>query len=113
MALLRGLLQRAPSPSTEHEHEQALKAKHGAEFRRCLLELDVVGVMRLWAHVAPHLGQPATPMEALYALHMARTGAKSIPLAQRLYSQRWLNERGLGSLDMPDDRREKRDWSHA
>lgn len=74
---------------------------HAAEFRRCLLELDAKGVMRLWRHVSPHLAQPKTETEALYTLHMARSGAQSVPDRLRQYSDRWLRERGFGSL-MPD-----------
>ena len=84
-----------------------LAVKHGAEFRRCLLELDADGIMRLWRHVAPHLPQPEDRRVALTGLHLARTHARSIPMKARRYSQRWLNERGAGSF-LPDDRREKR-----
>ncbi len=75
-----------------------IKRWHAAEFRRCLLELDVVVACRLWAHVAPHLTQPANTNETLFTLHMARTEAQSIPLVERQYSHRWLKERGFGSM---------------
>lgn len=75
---------------------------HAAEFRRCLIELDVRGIMRLWAHVSPHLHQPANEREALYTLHLARSNAQSLPLKARQYSHKWLLERGFGSgLDIP------------
>lgn len=77
--------------------------QHGAEFRRCLVDLDVDGVMKLWGHVAPHLAG-MTRSGALYSLHLARTQAKSIPLLMQLYSQRWLNERSLGSFLTGDKR---------
>lgn len=71
---------------------------HAAEFRRCLLQLDVAGVIKLWKHVAPHLaGQ--TPAEALTALHMARVEAKSIPAKLKAYSKAWLAERGYQKFD--------------
>lgn len=66
---------------------------HGAEFRRCLLELDVVGIRRLWKHVASHLPQPSSDDEALVMLHMARTAAQSVPERLRAYSKAWLAER--------------------
>jgi len=28
-------------------------AAHAAEFRRCLVDLDVNGIIKLWEHVAP------------------------------------------------------------
>lgn len=77
--------------------EQILKAVHGAEFRRCLMELDVRGARKLWAHVAPHLATNSDK-EALFTLHLARTGANSIPVKLRVYSDRWLRERGVGSM---------------
>lgn len=76
----------------------AIKQRHAEEFRRCLTELDVVGVRRIWAEVAPHLPQPANENETLFTLHMARTEAQSIPLNLRQYSHRWLRERGFGSM---------------
>lgn len=72
--------------------------KHGAEFRRCLVDLDVKGIVALWRCVSPHLPQPANDDEALICLHMARTGAESVPVRARQYSDRWLRERGIGSL---------------
>lgn len=79
---------------------------HASAFRRCLIDLDVAGVARIWAEVAPHLPQPETPAGALVALHMARTGAASVPLKLRRYSDRWLRERGIGSL-LPEPLRPK------
>lgn len=65
----------------------------GAAFRRCLLELDVVGVRRLWRQVAPQMPQPENDAEALHALHIARTTAESVPERQKEYSRQWLAER--------------------
>jgi hypothetical protein len=84
--------------------EFSAKELYSLEFRRCLIELDAKGIMKLWKQVAPHLEQLSSEREALYSLHMARTGAESVPKAMRLYSQRWLNERGLGSF-LPENRR--------
>lgn len=84
--------------------EAELKLKHAAEFRRCLVDLDVAGVMALWRHVAPHLGQPSSEREALYTMHLARTKAENVSPRLRAYSQRWLNERGFGSF-LPENRR--------
>lgn len=87
-----------------------VKSVHSAEFRRCLIELDVDGVMKLWEHIAPHLAIMSRK-EALYTLHMARTDAKSVPLHMRQYSTKWLRDRGLGSaLDLM--LREKRRTYH-
>ena len=71
--------------------------KHGAEFRRCLLYMDASAAIRLWKHTHPHLPE-MDYNEALYVLHLARTKADSIPEPLKLYSQRWLNERGFGSF---------------
>lgn len=67
--------------------------QHGAEFRRCLLEADVAGIMRIWAHTSPHLPQP-TPAEALIQLHIARVEAASVPRKAKAYSVGFLDERG-------------------
>lgn len=67
--------------------------QHTAEFRRCLLELDVPGMRKLWRHVSPHLPQPATDDEALTTMHIARTKMLTLPEADRLYSEAWLIER--------------------
>jgi len=70
-------------------------------FRRCLIELDVVGVCDLWFRVSPHLPQPKNNEEALTTLHYARTQTRSIPVRLRCYSHAWLTERGLPS-GLPD-----------
>jgi hypothetical protein len=67
-------------------------ALHGREFRRCLLELDVDGLRRLWERVAPHLPQSKSRAEALHAMHLARVNMKTIPEQARAYSQAWLDE---------------------
>jgi len=63
---------------------------------------DVVGLMRLWREVAPHLSQPADYAEGAVTMHRARTEAKSIPVHLRRYSHAWLEERGLPS-GLPDE----------
>lgn len=70
-------------------------------FRRCLIELDVVGICELWFHVNPHLPQPKNNDEALVTLHYARTQTESIYDRLRCYSHAWLCERGLPS-GLPD-----------
>lgn len=72
--------------------------EHSSEFRRCLLELDVEGIMRLWAHVSPHLPQP-TSAEALIQLHIARCEAKRFPLMAKAYSMAWLFDHGYQKID--------------
>jgi hypothetical protein len=75
--------------------------QHSAEMRRCLAEVDVTGMRKLWHHIAPRAPAPATDAEALMVLHHARTRAATIPLKLRAYSHYWLIERGLRS-DLPD-----------
>lgn len=70
---------------------------HSAELRRCLEDCDIVGIKRLWAHIAPHLPQPASDSDALTIIHHARTQAQSIRLSLRFYSHSWLCERGMPS----------------
>lgn len=77
-----------------------------AEFRRCLVDLDIAAMRRLWQHVSPHLPQPKTDEQTLAALHLARTQARSIPPRLRAYSHHWLTERGLPS-QLPDNMRPK------
>ena len=74
---------------------------HADAFRRCLIELDVVGVCDLWFHVCPHLPQPKNNEEVLVTIHSARTTAQTVPLKLRCYSHAWLTERGLPS-GLPD-----------
>lgn len=95
-------------PALFTDGERAVKEKHHAEFRRCVLELDVDGILRIHDHVFPPATRPSTRAEALGSLHMARTKMRNVPRHLRRFSQRWLNERGLGSW-LPDhsDRREK------
>jgi hypothetical protein len=81
---------------------------HAAEFRRCLIELDVIGICDLWFHVCPNLPQPRNNEEALISLHHARTQAESIPEKLRCYSHSWLLERGLPS-GLPDQLKPKAD----
>ena len=71
---------------------------HSSEFRRCLLEIDVDGIMRLSRHVDPHL--PAqSAADALVSLHIARCEAKRFPVKAREYSQAWLAEHGYQKID--------------
>jgi hypothetical protein len=72
--------------------ESSIAARYGAEFRRCMLELDVAGVIALRRQAEPHL-PPLSPIQALTAMHQARTMAKSIPHRLADYSRRWLDER--------------------
>jgi hypothetical protein len=74
------------------------------DFRRCLEELDVAGVRQLWHFVQPNLPQPATDLEALVTLHVARTQAASIRFRLRAYSHRWLTDGGYPSM-LPDELR--------
>jgi len=71
---------------------------HAAEFRRCLIEADVVGIMAIWKHVAPHLAD-TSPADALCSLHIARVDAKTIPRKLKTYSAAWLAERGIQKIE--------------
>lgn len=75
---------------------------HAAEMRRCLEDLDVVAVRRLWRHVAPNMPQPKSDSDALIILHHARTQSAVVLLKHRAYSHRWLCDRGLPS-GLPDN----------
>jgi hypothetical protein len=68
-----------------------------SEFRRCLLEMDVEGIMRVWSHVSPHLPQPS-PAEAAIQLHMARVEARYMPRKAKEYSASWLAEQGYAKI---------------
>jgi hypothetical protein len=74
---------------------------HSAEMRRCLAEIDVQGMRKLWHHIAPKAPAPQSDAEALIVLHHARTRAATLPLKLRAYSHYWLLDRGLRS-DLPD-----------
>src|SRR5262245_63403080 len=75
--------------------------QHSAELRRCLLDVDVAGIRKLWRHVAPHLPQPETDYEACAAIHMARTQATFLTVDARCYSHAWLRDENLPS-QLPD-----------
>ena len=73
-------------------------ARHAAEFRRCLVQMDVGGMMKLWTQVAPHLPSQS-PKDALISMHMARCEMKHISPHLRSYSEAWLSERGYVKVD--------------
>jgi len=69
--------------------------------RRCLVDLDVPGLLRLWPHVFPHLPPPRDDKQALATLHFSRTQTNNIRTRERAYSHRWLEDHGLPS-GLPD-----------
>lgn len=71
------------------------------DVRRCLVELDIEGMVRAWGRAWPGLPVPATRGEVLVALHIARTAAASVPIRLRAYSHRWLTDQGYPS-QLPD-----------
>jgi len=83
--------------------EAEIQIKYGPEIKRCLIELDVEGMKKVWNHVAPHLTIHGDG-SILATMHLARTQMESCPMGIKLYSQRWLNERGIGSF-MDNDKR--------
>lgn len=79
---------------------------HEVQMRRCLEALDIEGIKKLWAHLAPHMVTGSTDHDILMSLHMARTQAKSIALKLRAYSHRWLLDNGYPSA-LPEDLKPK------
>lgn len=71
------------------------------EIRRCLIELDIDGIIRVWRQVEPGLPIPGNRPEVLVALHMARTASRTIPMRLRAYSHRWLIDNNYPS-QLPD-----------
>lgn len=69
--------------------------------REALATLDVDLMRKAWTQLFPHLPPPKTHVDALAAIHMARTAAESMSLKQRAYSHQWLTERQLPS-QLPD-----------
>lgn len=69
------------------------------EYRRCLIDLDIEGIVRVWK--ATNMPMPEDRGDVLACLHMARTASRSVPLTMRSYSHRWLLDHGLPS-QLPD-----------
>lgn len=67
-------------------------------FRQLLIEGDFRAMRRVFAAHCPHLPEPADDDQAEVSMHMARTGAESIPFRHRAWSHRWLSERKYPSL---------------
>jgi hypothetical protein len=72
--------------------------QYDSEIRRCLLEADLPGLMKVWAVAAPHLCN-LSPQESLIALHMARCEAKRMPRKVKDYSTAWLAEIGITKFE--------------
>lgn len=72
--------------------------EHANEFKRCLVELDVDGIRRLWNHVSPHLPQPKNDDEALHTMHLARTKMKNLHPKLVKYSKAFLAERARSKI---------------
>jgi hypothetical protein len=79
--------------------------------RRCLSDLDIDGAIAVWAKVSPGQPPPATRQEVLIALHMARTAARSINMAKRVYSHCWLLDHGYPS-QLPDILKPRAEWMY-
>ena len=73
-------------------------------FRAALESLDVPLARKIWAHAMPNMPQPKTDAEAMIALHVARTAARSIAFKARAYSHAWLLDHGYPS-QLPDNLR--------
>lgn len=72
---------------------------------RCLSEIDISGIRRLWRHVSPNI-PPMDDQKTLVAIHMARTQTASLSISLRAYSHRWLCDRDFQS-HLPDDLKPK------
>lgn len=66
--------------------------RYEREILRCLIELDVSGIRKLWREMAPHLDQPENDWQALRTMHEARVRMKHISAQQKRYSEHWLRE---------------------
>lgn len=64
-------------------------------FLDCLKRLDVNGIRKVWAKMAPHLPQPKNDEETLTTLHMARVKSLSMTNQEKAYSAAWLTEREI------------------
>lgn len=73
--------------------EAEIQIKHGAEFKRCLRDVDIKGIRRLWQHVSPHLPQPTSDDEALHTIHLARTKMPDLHPKLRAFSEQFCRER--------------------
>lgn len=74
---------------------------------QALAALDVGWFRRAWSTLFPAFPPPASDAETLQTIHFARTQAASLPLAKRIYSHAWLEDRGLPS-GLPDELRPER-----
>jgi len=72
------------------------------EFRRCLMDVDIRGIVRVWKFTHPHLPEISSDWEALVIIHLARTESTTVPPPLRQYSHCWLTDRNLPSK-LPDD----------
>lgn len=71
-----------------------------AERDTVLASGDVDAMIAFMEKHKPHIQTSRENAEV--AMHKARTGAKSLPIAKRLESYLWLNARGLASMDDGD-----------
>lgn len=70
-------------------------------FREALENADVAAVRRLLPLVAPAYPPPSSEEEAEATMHMARMQMTTLGWWKRVYSQRWLQERGYLASDAP------------
>lgn len=62
------------------------------EILRCLLELDIAGIRKVWKEMSPHLDQPESDWQTLRIMHEARIRMRNISPLQKRYSEHWLRE---------------------
>ena len=75
-----------------------------SEFQAALIDGNAKLCGELWAHQFPNMPRPVSLGEREATMHVARTAADSVPLAKRLYSHAWLEERAMRS-SLPDELR--------
>lgn len=68
-----------------------------AERRVALLSMDKTTIEQYMLKYG--VSPPRNDDTFWVAVHMARTGARDLPMHERLISKRWLTERGYRSMD--------------
>lgn len=79
-------------------------SQYASDCFRCLENLDIAGIRKLWHEARPNMPQPETDRETLISMHMARTQMDEMPERKRFYSHRWLLTEGYPSA-LPDQLR--------
>jgi len=78
-------------------------AQHSAEMTRCIREVDVGGFIKLTKHVNPDLA-PEDDWQAMFQIHLVRTGMRSMADKLRFYSHCWLRDAGFAKYSLLPDK---------